>query len=391
MELNNTLIRPQGAGGSQSTLRDQNARLVLSLLRRHGALSGAEIARHSVLTAQTVSNILRALEADGLVRREAAIKGKVGKPSIPMSLNPNGVYSLGLNIGRRSAELVLVDFMGKPVAQKSIAYPYPSIETVFGFLEQSRYEILAAHPAAASSLAGIGVGRPFEIWSWLEVVDAPEDAMRAWKDLDLEERVRTTVGLPVTIQNDATTACIAEHLLGRGSNFGNFAYFFIGAFIGGGLVLDNKVVTGPTGNAGAFGALRVPSGEGTTQLLQVASLHGLEHALQEAGIDPDHLRDPADDWSAFAKWVTPWVERTAHHLATAAISTAAVVEVEAILIDGAMPEAVRADLVAGVQENIAAYAVTGIYKPQIGAAHVGRTARSIGAAMLPIHSTYFVG
>ncbi|NNL18480.1 MAG: MarR family transcriptional regulator, partial [Boseongicola sp.] len=100
------ILDPEG-GSNQSGLRDQNARLVLSFIRRHGAMPSAEIARRSGLSAQTVSNITRALEADGLVKRGAAIKGKVGKPSVPVKLNPSGVNALGLNIGRRSAELVL--------------------------------------------------------------------------------------------------------------------------------------------------------------------------------------------------------------------------------------------------------------------------------------------
>lgn len=152
-----------------------------------------------------------------------------------------------------------------------------------------------------------------------------------------------------------------------------------------------KEGAGPTGNSGAFGALRVPAlGGGAAQLLQVASLHVLEHALQAAGFDPDHLRNPDDDWSADAEWVTPWIKRTAEILAIAAISSAAVVEVEALLIDGAMPEPVRANLVEVTRACVARHTVTGIRKPVIEAAAVGRTARSIGAAMLPIHSKYFL-
>lgn len=391
MNTQGSLIVSPGTGGNQSGLRDQNARLVLSVIRRHGALAGAEIARRSSLTAQTVSNILRALEADGLLKRETAVKGKVGKPSIPMSLNPEGAVSLGLNIGRRSAELVLVDFTGKPLAERRIAYPYPVIETVLAFLSEGYRDILRTHPPAAAALAGIGVGRPFEIWSWLEVVDAPEAALRAWRDLDLEDAVAAITGLDVILQNDATSACVAEHLLGLGSAYGNFAYLFVGAFIGGGLVLDNKVIMGPTGNAGAFGALRVPDGTGgSTQLLQVASLHVLERTLLAAGIDPDRLRDPEDDWSGYAEWVTPWIEETARYLAIATISAAAVAEVEAVLIDGAMPEPVRAELVENTRVHLAGYTPTGILKPKIEAARVGRAARSIGAAMLPIHSKYFL-
>lgn len=389
-ENQDTLLRVNGTGGNQTGLRDRNARLVLSLIRRQGALSGAEIARRSSLTAQTVSNILRALENDGLLKREEAVKGRVGKPSVPMSLNPEGVFSLGLNIGRRSAELVLVDFTGTPVAQKGIAFPYPEIDAVFDFLRRGTNDILIDHPAAKDALAGLGVGLPYAIWSWLEVVDAREEAMRAWKDFNLAARVRDTVGLEATIRNDATSACIAEHLRGRGNTHSNFAYIFIGAFIGGGLVLDDKVISGPTGNAAGIADIRVPTEDGgVAQLLQVASLHVLEHAINAAGLDPDSLRG-AEDWSGFDEWVEPWIDRTARNLAIAAVSIAAVVEIEAVLIDGAMPSAVRKKLVDSTRRHIEQHAVTGIQRPSIEDAVVGRNARSIGAALLPIHTKYFL-
>lgn len=389
-ENQETLLRSQDTGANQTRLRDRNARLVLSVIRREGALSGAEIARRSSLTAQTVSNILRALENEGLLKREDAVKGRVGKPSVPMALNPEGVFSLGLNIGRRSAELVLVDFLGTPLGQKVVAYPYPEIETVFGFLKNSAHDILNDHPAAKDAMAGIGVGLPYAIWSWLEVVEAPEVAMRAWKHIDLAVRVEEELGLDVTIRNDATSACIAEHLRGRGNALSNFAYIFIGAFIGGGLVLDDKVILGATGNAAGIADIRVPTEDGgAMQLLQVASLHSLEHAVSSAGLDPDSLRK-ADDWSEYDVWVEPWIDRAAKNLAIAAVTIAAVVEIEAVLIDGAMPKATRKTLVERTKYYIEQHAVTGVQRPSIEEATVGRNARSIGAAMLPIHTKYFL-
>jgi len=57
-------------------------------------MSSAEIARRSGVSAQTVSNIVRDLENDGLLVRGEAIrtKGKVGKPQTPVQLNPSGVH-----------------------------------------------------------------------------------------------------------------------------------------------------------------------------------------------------------------------------------------------------------------------------------------------------------
>jgi hypothetical protein len=56
--------------------------------------------------------ITRHLEADGLVLEQTPQRGKIGQPSVPFSLNPSGAYALGLKVGRRSNDLVLMDFTG---------------------------------------------------------------------------------------------------------------------------------------------------------------------------------------------------------------------------------------------------------------------------------------
>ena len=60
------IFDPSG-GANQIRVRAHNERLVLSLVRRHGALSKADIARRTGLSAQTVSVIMRALEKEGLL------------------------------------------------------------------------------------------------------------------------------------------------------------------------------------------------------------------------------------------------------------------------------------------------------------------------------------
>lgn len=391
MSMNKALIRDPIGGRNQTGLRDQNARLVLSFIRRHGAMSSAEIARRSGLSAQTVSNIIRALEAEGLLTRGEAVKGKVGKPSIPMTLNPWGVTSLGLNIGRRSAELVLVDFRGKVLETITTIYPYPEIDGVFGFLRQGMADLFKRFPRAKSSVTGIGVARPNEIWNWLEIVGAPEAALRKWRDLDLAAAVRAETGLDVAVENDATSACVAEHLVGRGSEFSDFAYVFVGAFVGAGLVLDGKLFWGATGRAATLGTLPVPDGSGgTTPLLNTASLFLLENDLKAAGQTPEMLRSDDGDWAQFEPWVAPWVDRSGDYLAIASAAIASIVEVEAILIDGAMPRQVLSRLTDRTREQLAQIDLTGIDRPKIETAQVGRTARSVGAALLPIHSKYFL-
>ena len=86
-------------GSNQTGMRAHNERLVLSLIRKHGPMAKAAIARMTGLSAQTVSVIMRALEADGLLVKGEPVRGKVGQPSVPMGLRAQGAYFLGLKVG----------------------------------------------------------------------------------------------------------------------------------------------------------------------------------------------------------------------------------------------------------------------------------------------------
>ena len=121
-------LRPRGS--SQGGLRQYNERVVLQAVRLHGAVPGAEIARLTGLTAQTVSMITKSLIDDGYLRKGAPVRGKVGQPSVPLSLDPDGAFAIGIKVGRRRLDTVLVDFSGKPCARWSLDYRFPDPEDV---------------------------------------------------------------------------------------------------------------------------------------------------------------------------------------------------------------------------------------------------------------------
>lgn len=386
-----SLIRLTG-GVNQSGVRDHNERLILSVLQRHGPSSGADVARLTGLSPQTVSIIFRGLEADEIIRRGAPVRGKVGKPSIPMELNPDGVFSIGMKIGRRSAELLLLDFAGTPRQKLFTSYEYPFPNAVFGFLRDGLKRLLEAEPAKVRSrICGIGIGTPFELWRWHDLTGPAADRFRSWKDIDFAAEVSTFSDLPVFVMNDATAACQAEQLYGRGKEFRDYAYFFIGSFVGGGIALNGSVFEGNQGNAGALGSMRTTSPLGESkQLIDVASLHLLETRLIEAGLDPQQMWRRPQDWRSLTRYVTPWIGETAQELAKASLSICSVIDFEAILIDGAFPPEVRGELVERVRRYIENQDTRGLIKPRIEAGSVGENARSIGAASNPVFSQFLL-
>jgi hypothetical protein len=240
-------------GTNQSGMREHNERLVLSLVREHGSLAKSDIARATKLSAQTVSVIMRELEAEGLLLREEPVRGRIGQPSIPMSLNPEGAFFIGLKIGRRSSELVLIDFAGTVRSMVHRSYPYPAAHETIDFVMEGIATMRAGlTPEQDARIAGMGIAMPFQLWNWAQAVGAPSAVMDQWRDLDIRAEVQTALPFPVYLQNDATSACGAELVFGRSVGLRDFVYFYIGAFAGGGIVLDGKLYSGPTGNAGAL-------------------------------------------------------------------------------------------------------------------------------------------
>jgi predicted NBD/HSP70 family sugar kinase len=379
-------------GTNQSGMRDHNERLVLSLVRRHGALAKSDIARMTGLSAQTVSVIMRGLEEEGLLERGQPVRGKVGQPSIPMSLAAEGAFFFGLKVGRRSADLVLTDFRGRLRAARRKVYRYPTPDAVVGFVTEAAPELVGELPAALRGrIMGMGVAMPFQLWNWVSVLGVPQSEMDAWRARDLGAELGAVTGLPVYVQNDATSACGAELIFGTGERPKDFLYFYFGTFIGGGLVMNGQLFLGRTGNAAAVGSIQVPApGGGTRRLIDLASMSVLAEAMEGAGEPSDHLWSQHDRWEVSSAVLERWLDQAAGALAHATLAAAALLEIEAVLIDGWMPVSVRGEMVRRTQGALLELDLAGIEPPVIREGTVGADARALGAAAIPLSQRYLI-
>ena len=381
-----------GGGSNQVRVRAYNERLVLSLVRQNPGCSKADIARMTGLSAQTVSVIMRSLESDELLMRGEPIRGRVGQPSVPMFINPDAAFSFGVKIGRRSADIVLMDFAGKIRKQRHRTYRYPHPDHLLAFICDGIAEMEADMDATLRTrIAGIGIAAPFELWNWAEEVGAPEGAMDIWRQVDLQVQVQTRMSHPVYLRNDATSACGAELVFGAGQRYPDFVYFYIGSFIGGGIVLNSALFVGRTGTAGAIGPLPVRDKHGETrQLLDIASIFVLENLLRERGIDPQPLWYAAEEWIDFGEPLEIWLQDTAAALAQAIIAAASIIDFAAAIIDGGFPAWVRHRLVRATIEAMNRLDLQGVVIPDIVEGEVGDQARAIGGASLPIFDRYLI-
>ncbi|MFN3844527.1 MAG: ROK family protein [Paracoccaceae bacterium] len=373
-------------------MRAQNERLVLTLLRQHGALAKSDIARITGLSAQTVSVIMRALEQDGLLARGEPQRGRIGQPSIPMSLASDGAFFFGLKIGRRSVDLTLIDFLGQVVGMQRRIYRYPTPDGVVSFVREAWPQLISDLPAPLRNrIGGLGVAMPFQLWNWVQSIGAPQAEMDLWRIRDIQSELATLTGMPVYVQNDATAACGAELVFGTGERPKDFLYFYFGTFIGGGLVLNGQLFTGRSGNAGGVGPMPVPGPDGQTRrLFDVASMSLLADAMDAAGESSDHLWEQFDHWQVSRPVLDAWMDTAARGLAYAILSATALIELEAVVIDGWMPVSVRSKLAARTHTALHQLDLAGIDPPVIREGTVGADARSLGAAAIPLSQRYLI-
>lgn len=386
-------VTKETRGTNQTGMRAQNERLVLTLIRRHGALAKAEIARLTGLSAQTVSVIMRSLEDEGLLLKGEPQRGKVGQPSVPMRLNPEGAFFLGLKVGRRSTEMILTDFLGQIIARRKRIHPYPDVDEVLTFATRSVEALRQELPAGKRArVGGLGISIPFQLWDWPRMIGVEPGTMAAWQHRDIQQELATALDLQVFLQNDATSACSAELVFGTGEQPMNFLHFFVAFFIGGGVVLNGTLFSGPTGNAGAIGPMPITDLSGRScQLMDRASLVVLERQMTDAGLDSTTLWEDPEGWIVPEDLIEAWVAEAGNAIARAAHSAMAVIDFEAIKVDGWMPETLRHRLVDEVRTCMEKLDFTGLERPAVELGTVGPDARSLGAASQPLLARFLVG
>ncbi len=387
-------LRLKPRGSSQGGLRQYNERVVLQAIRLHGALPGAEIARVTQLTAQTVSLITKRLETDGLLLRGTPQRGKVGQPSVPLRLNPDGALAIGIKVGRRSMDVLLVDFTGAVRQRWTLDYRYPDPDQLLAEIGARLAEMAAQLSAdALGRVQGVGIAAPFSLGGWQTLLDMPPDVAIRWPLVNLRAEVAARTDLPVSLIKDTAAACVAELVAGRGRSVQSFLYVFVDTFIGGGLVLDSHLRAGLHGNAGAIGSLPMglaASSDGTApaQLLSVASLANLEARYRQHGLDTAAV---ADDRALQAPWLAhtqAWLADAAGAVALAVNSAACLLDLESVIVDGSFSRALQAALVAALQQALDRYSWEGVTRPMLLPGTIGSDARALGGALLPLHANF---
>ncbi|MES2934783.1 MAG: ROK family transcriptional regulator [Pseudomonadota bacterium] len=389
-------LRPRGS--NQIGMSQFNERVVLQAIRLNGSMPKADIARLTNLSTQTVSLIINRLLEGGMVLKQKALRGKVGQPSVPIALNPDGAFSIGIKIGRRGMDVLLVDFTGRVRERSSVPYHFPDARYLFDDIErQLKSHVKLLGSAQAQRLSGIGIAAPLALGGWQELLGiAPEQAYQ-WNQIDIRARVQALTDLPVEFCKDTAAASVAELVAGRGRSIKSFLYVFVGTFIGGGLVLDSHLRAGLHGNAGAVGSLplglarhgnRDVAEAPPPQLLANASLFNLEQLYALAGLDETAVADARAMQAPWLSHTTAWIDDAARAIALVINNAACLLDLEGVIVDGGFDRSMLDALLLKIDAAQEYYNWEGVTRPALLAGTIGPDACAIGGALLPLYANF---
>jgi glucokinase len=117
--------------------------------------------------------------------------------------------------------------------------------------------LIAEAPTGRAAVCGAGCGGPMDLGGErVSPLNIP-----VWREFPLRRRLAELTGLPTFVDNDAKALALGEGWRGAAQGCLNYIGMVVSTGVGGGIVLDGRVLDGANGNAGHIGhVIVVPGG-----------------------------------------------------------------------------------------------------------------------------------
>lgn len=253
----------------QSAIRRANLAVVLQLVAAEGECSRAGIALRTALNKSTVSSLVAELIATGLLAEtgEDEHPGRVGRPARLVRLNGGAVVGVGLELSVDALTVCALDLGGRlrrrvhAELDQVASDPGPALHRLAGYARAAIDEL----QQEGARVAGVAVALP-------GLVDEPGRRLIVapnigWQDVPVsavldgelgDGRVGGRVGgLPITIDNEANLAALAEHWEGAARDLDDVLCVSGGVGIGAALLFGGELHRGAHGFAGELGHVSV--------------------------------------------------------------------------------------------------------------------------------------
>jgi predicted NBD/HSP70 family sugar kinase len=383
---------------NQTLARYLNEISILTLLRTHGPMSRADMARRLSLTPATITRLISKLSLRELVRKSdipnVTTHGP-GRPGTSIALNPNGAFFLGIEIGVGVLRYALLDLAAFVVASSEILVsrqitPEEAVKVIASHVIK-----LKRNARLRGKIRSAVVTVPGLVTSEGFVVSLP---ILGWRNINLLEILGGKIGLSCLVENNANAAAFGS--VYTQPSLPNICTIFLklGTGCGGATIIDGQLLRGSTGTAGELGHIRItehghPCSCGQFGCLEswvnlgalARSFHGTDKltAAQYAAL-PAEVIARADSGNPVA---VAAIDSLSHYLSLGIITIVNIFNPTTIIIGGVMRPIFERRLTA-IQASVADGIVPGTRVPQVQLSSLGTLECAIGAASIAHHHAF---
>ena len=247
------------AGIHPSVLRRANSIEIFHAIRlKPDGISQREIAASTGIDKSTVSTIISAFDARGLLSRSMdENSGRRGRPSETLALKPEAGLLIGIDIAPERLLVLSSGIDGKPTVTSTYP-PIGDVASVAAAVEAAFLAHLKQSGRTIEEVRAVGVCVPGLVNRSGRLA---ESANMNWRDVEIMAALNQRLQTPVRVENDARAAGLAEKLFGRCIDVNDYIFIDSHSGVGGALFLDGRIYVGAGGFAGEVGHLKVaPSG-----------------------------------------------------------------------------------------------------------------------------------
>ena len=228
---------------------DSPTRAIAREVLIRGPISRGELARKLGLSAASLTRLSKPLLEAGILQEGIdAQAGTVGRPTKPLDVRSDSHQFVGIKLTGDAASAVLADLRCRVTASASRPLDSHQVEDVVDAICA-----VVADLGPTAGVSGIGISLGGKVGSPTGSGMVQRAPFLQWRDVPLGQLVQERTGLPVVLENDVVALTVAEQWFGAGRGIPHFAVLTIGAGVGYGLVINDRVIAPPDAGLGLAG------------------------------------------------------------------------------------------------------------------------------------------
>lgn len=253
MNIRGTIVKVKNT----KDLKIANKHMLLNCIRKNGRLSILDIEHMTNMSRPTVSGLVREMEAQGLIVKAGLGLSSGGRAPMLYCLNADAHYAIGIDIELPKVWINITNLTYHCIASRMLTFPHTALKNEIldrilsateGVIEQAGIE--------KKRILGMGIGIPGVIDHTKES-SVTIERIPDWRNVPVVQIFSEKFGIPVYLENDANLLALAQYRLSKQPKSRNRLFINIRYGIGTGIIMDGRLLTGSTGNAGRLGHVSV--------------------------------------------------------------------------------------------------------------------------------------